>query len=209
MPRKPVIAVVGEIFMRDNPFCSSFIVKRLEDLGAETLMSPFREWITYSQYRYYRDSKWKGDVKGMLSSKVQDIFLNFVLHKIDKAVEGSADMEKEVPLDEMLSLCNPYIHKDYDGDPALNLGTCSYLVGTGISGIANILPFTCMPGTLVSALSNPFREDNDSIPWVNIAYDGQEDSAIETRLQAFMHQAHEFAEKKGYTKSGNHIRILR
>jgi predicted nucleotide-binding protein (sugar kinase/HSP70/actin superfamily) len=58
--RKPVVAVVGEIFMRDNAFCNGNIVKRLEALGLEVLMAPFSEWLTYSTYRYARDSKWKG-----------------------------------------------------------------------------------------------------------------------------------------------------
>lgn len=194
--RKPVIAVVGEIFMRDNPFCSGFIVDKLEALGAEVLMSPFREWITYSTYRYWRDSVWKGDVKGLFKSKLQDLFTNILLHKLDRAVDGLADMDKEVELHEMLEYCAPYIHRDYDGDPALNLGNCVHLVEQGVSGIANILPFTCMPGTVVASLSAVFRDDHDNIPWVNIAYDGQEDTGIETRLQAFMHQAREYRERK-------------
>ena len=38
IPRKPVIAIVGEIFMRDNAFCSGFLRDQLEELGAETVM---------------------------------------------------------------------------------------------------------------------------------------------------------------------------
>jgi len=39
--------------------------------------------------------------------------------------------------------------------------------------------------------------DHDGIPWENIAFDGQEDAGIETRLQAFVHQAREFARTRG------------
>jgi hypothetical protein len=38
------------------------------------------------------------------------------------------------------------------------------------------------------------------MPWVDIAFDGQEDTGIETRLQAFMHQAKEYSETRGYNK---------
>ena len=102
-----------------------------------------------------------------------------------------------LPVEEILELSAPYIHRDYVGDPPLALGRAAGLAKTGISGVANILPFTCMPGTLVSALSTSFRKDHDNIPWVNIAYDGQQDTNIDTRLQAFMHQAREYAEKHG------------
>ena len=200
IPRKPVIAVVGEIFMRDNPFASGFLVQKLEALGAETIMAPFREWLTYSTYRFQRDSKWKSDAKGLIKAKLQELFTHRVIHPLDKAIEHVAEMEREVELADMISLCGPYVHRDYDGDPALNLGTCSKLAETGISGIANILPFMCMPGTLVTALSNSFRKDYDNIPWVNIAYDGQDDSGVETRLEAFIHQAKEYSKTHGYDK---------
>ena len=35
---------------------------------------------------------------------------------------------------------------------------------------------------------------------MSIAYDGQEDASIELRLQAFMHQAAQYAEEKGLTQ---------
>jgi len=60
------------------------------------------------------------------------------------------------------------------------------------------MPFTCMPGTIVASLSAAFRMDHEEMPWVDIAYDGQEDTGIETRLQAFAHQAREFCRRKGY-----------
>ena len=99
----------------------------------------------------------------------------------------------------MLNACGPYVHRHYDGDPALNLGTSAILVDKGISGIANILPFTCMPGTLVASVSDQLRKDKGNIPYVSIAYDGQEDASIDLRLQAFMHQATQYAEEKGLT----------
>jgi len=196
--RKPVIPVVGEIFMRDNPFCSGHLVQKLEQYGAETVIAPFSEWLSYSTYRYTRDSKWKGDYKGILKSKIQHYAQNYSAKKLQQSVHGLYDHKREIELHEMLESCGPYIHKHYDGDPALNLGSSVALFKTGISGIANILPFTCMPGTVVTALADRFKRDHDNIPYVSIAYDGQEDSAIDLRLQAFMHQAREFAKSKGY-----------
>jgi predicted nucleotide-binding protein (sugar kinase/HSP70/actin superfamily) len=197
IPRKPVVAVVGEIFMRDNPFCSGYLVDRLEGLGAETIMAPFREWITYSSYRWGRDARWKGNRKDIFKSRIQEFFQHVVTSGISGAVSEELEMERDVELEEMLDLCDPYVHKDYDGDPALAFGAAAALAGQGISGVVNILPFTCMPGTLISAVSPTFRRDHDNVPWVNIAYDGQDDSGIQTRLQAFMHQAGEYCTERG------------
>ncbi len=198
--RKPVIAIVGEIFMRDNPFCSGFLIDRLEKFGAETFIAPFAEWISYSTYRYTRDSLWKGDYKGVLKSKIQEFSQNISSSKLHKAVHGFIDSERDISVKDMLSSCGDYIHKHYDGDPALNIGSSVMLAKTGISGIINFMPFTCMPGTLVSSVAHKFKKDHNNIPYESIAYDGQEDTSIELRLQAFMYQAKEFASKNGYNK---------
>jgi predicted nucleotide-binding protein (sugar kinase/HSP70/actin superfamily) len=190
--RKPVIAVVGEVFMRDNPFCSGFIVDKLEALGAETWMGPFAEWIVYSSYRYWRDSWWKGDIRGLFRSKLQQIAQQYTAKKLHKGVSCFVEMEREVDVKEMLHRIGPYIHKDYDGDPVASIGGASALFETGISGVVHIMPFTCMPGTAIAAVTNDFRKDHNNLPWENIAYDGQVDSSIDTRLQAFMHQAKEY-----------------
>ncbi len=196
IPRKPVILVVGEIYMRDNPFCSGGVVDSLETLGTETLMTPFIEWITYSSIRWERDSRWKGDRIGLIKAKIQKHFSRAFLHSMEKSVKDLVDMEREVTIEEMLERCGPYIHKDYDGDPVLAFGAASALVETGISGVVNILPFTCMPGTLISAIAPAFRKDHGNIPWLNVDYDGQDQGSLDTRLQAFVYQAREYAESQ-------------
>lgn len=198
--RKPVIPIVGEIFMRDNAFCSGFLVQKLEELGAETIISPLSEWITYSTYRYGRDSIWKNDIKGLFKSKIQAFSQKITANKLHKAVGDAVEHHRDIPLDDMLTLCEPYIHKDYDGDPALAFGMAAGLVETEISGVVNILPFACMPGTLIQSVSHVFRKNHDNIPWEDIAYDGQDNMGIETRLQAFIHQAKEYSKAKGYDK---------
>jgi predicted nucleotide-binding protein (sugar kinase/HSP70/actin superfamily) len=93
----------------------------------------------------------------------------------------------------MLSLCNKYVNQFYDGDPAIAIGTSMALTQHGVSGIAAILPFTCMPGTLVASVSDSFRKDHNNIPFINIAYDGQDSVSLDTKLQAFVFQVKEFA----------------
>lgn len=194
--RKPVIAVVGEIFMRDNAFCSGNVVRRLEELGAETMIAPFAEWISYSTYRYTRDSKWKKNIKGLIRSTIQGKFQSYFEHQLVRAVEEFSPVGPLVRIKDMLEHCDQYIHRDYDGDPPLSLGTTSILSEGYISGVINILPFTCLPGTLNTSVSEIFRRNNDQLPWENFAYDGQEDASIENRLQAFMHQAREYSKRK-------------
>ena len=199
-----MVAIVGEIFMRDNDFCNGGLINRLEQLGVETLISPFSEWLTYSTYRYGRDSVWKRDTRGFIKSKIQGIAQHLSAESLLRDIIRDSDHARNVPLQAMLSLCNPYVHKDYDGDPAISMGTAAYLAARGIAGVAAILPFTCMPGTLIASVSDSFRKDHNNLPWINIAYDGQDSVSLDTRLQAFVFQVKEFAHE-GTRHSGSLI----
>jgi len=191
--RKPIVSIIGEIFMRDNAACNGNVSIRLEDLGVEVIVAPFSEWITYSTHRFTRDSIWRNDKKGVLKSKVQALGQEVISASLLHGLEKFIDHEKDVSLHDMLNLCNKYVSEFYDGDPAVSIGTSVALAQRGISGIAAILPFTCMPGTLVASVSDSLRKDHNNIPFINIAFDGQDSVSVETRLQAFAFQVKEFA----------------
>lgn len=191
--RRPVVAVIGEIFMRGNAGCNGDVANRLEDLGVEVVIGPFSEWINYSTYRFKRDSKWRNDTKGLIKSKIQGIGQDVIANSLLSSIEKFTDHEKDVSLHEMLHLCNKYVSEYYDGDPAIAMGTSVALTERGVSGIGAILPFTCMPGTLIASVSDSFRKDHNNIPFINIAYDGQDSVSLDTRLQAFVFQVKEYA----------------
>ncbi len=194
--RRPVVAVLGEIYMRDNAGCNGNIANRLEALGAEVVIGPFSEWITYSTHRFTRDSRWKNDTKGLIRSKIQGIGQEVIVDYLLRGINKYTDTTKDVSLHEILKLSNKYVSEFYDGDPPIAMGSSAALAQRGVSGIAAILPFTCMPGTLVASVSDSFRKDNNNIPFINIPYDGQDTVSLETRLQAFMFQVREYAEAR-------------
>jgi len=192
---KPLVAIVGEIFMRDNPFCSNYLVRRLEDLGAETLMAPFAEWVNYSTIRYIRDSRWKGNKAALYKAKLQYLLQKTMEKRIVGSIANTFDLRSDVEVEEMLENCGEFIHKDYDGDPPLAIGTSNILAGKQISGVVNILPFTCLPGTINCTVSQGLRKKHNNLPWENFAWDGNENIGLDTRFEAFMYQVKEYAEK--------------
>jgi predicted nucleotide-binding protein (sugar kinase/HSP70/actin superfamily) len=202
-PRRPVISVTGEIFMRDNPYANGFIAQKLENLGAEIMVTPVREWVNYSTYRYWRDSMRERSLKGLIKAKIQEVYQKRTERRLVNVVRDYVDVHRDIHLKETLELCTPYVDKSYDGQPALVLGGSAGQVATGIAGIVNIMPFTCMPETFTTSVTPLFRKDFDNIPWLNIAFDGQEDTSIDTKLQAFMHQATEYARRRGILIAGS------
>ena len=85
------------------------------------------------------------------------------------------------------------MHESFGGEAILSIGKAIDYILRGASGIASIAPFTCMPGTVVAALSKQVQKDFNNIPWINLFYDGQqEDITTQTRIEAFMFQAKTF-----------------
>ncbi len=76
----------------------------------------------------------------------------------------------------------------------MSIGKSKDFVRKGVSGLVNIMPFTCMPGTVVNALFKRFREEHNNIPFLNLAYDGQEQTNTRTRMEAYMYQVRQFRE---------------
>jgi predicted nucleotide-binding protein (sugar kinase/HSP70/actin superfamily) len=54
----------------------------------------------------------------------------------------------------------------------------------------NILPFGCMPGTIVSLLLHQFRRDY-GLPVLNVVVEGTKDPGESIRFDAFIQQARE------------------
>jgi predicted nucleotide-binding protein (sugar kinase/HSP70/actin superfamily) len=131
-----------------------------------------------------------------------------IAHNLLKNVKHIIDHEKDVSLQDMLNMCNAYVNKHYDGDPPIAMGTSVALYNRGIAGYAAILPFTCMPGTLVASVSDSFRKDHNNIPFLNIAYDGQDSVSLDTRLQAFVFQVKEYAKVKKLEKAAPRAKVL-
>jgi predicted nucleotide-binding protein (sugar kinase/HSP70/actin superfamily) len=82
-------------------------------------------------------------------------------------------------------------------EAALSIGKAIDFCRHKLSGVINILPFTCMPGIVVTGVAEAIRADNDRIPWLDVIYDAQGGTNIQTRLEAFMHQARHFYARLG------------
>jgi len=188
--QKPVIGVVGEIYIRSNRFSNNDLVKRIEELGGAVWLAPIAEWISYTNYTSKKKSKKKDSMLGLFNL----IMTEYIQHKDERMLEEifkpHLKYGEEPKVKEILEKASPYIHKSFEGEAILSIGKSIDFAHKGVSGIVNAMPFTCMPGTISSAIMRLIQKDYD-VPVINIAYDGQGTTNIVTRLEAFMHQVKE------------------
>jgi predicted CoA-substrate-specific enzyme activase len=190
--RRPVIGVIGEIYMRSHSFGNRDIIRKIEALGGEAWLAPIGEWILYCTNRHiansWKDKKYLDLLKGYMQDKVQKMDERRLYEPFhDTLVNGEDAVTAQI-----LKNAAPYMHDTFEGEAILSIGKAVEFAERGLSGVVNIMPFSCMPGTIVAALSRKVREDLNNIPWLNLDYDGVEDSGSQTRIEAFMYQAEQY-----------------
>jgi predicted CoA-substrate-specific enzyme activase len=195
--RRPIIGLVGEFYVRANAFSNQDIIRQLESLGAEVWTAPVFEWFLYRNFRRDMRARLDGDWKLVLKNKLKDKVMRHDEHELTQAMHELLDNAEEPPTEDVLELAAPYVHKSFEGEAIMTVGKAVDFARKGLAGIVAVMPFTCMPGTVSNAILKRVREDEAGIPFLNMVFDGLEQATALTRLEAFVHQASEYALRRG------------
>jgi predicted CoA-substrate-specific enzyme activase len=199
--KRPLIGIIGEIFVRHNTFANENVIRKIEALGGEVWLAPVEEWIYYVNHTALR--KALVNLRNSFTQKLaEDLLRTFITRHVQRKTEheysrnftGFLKTLKEPSTAEILKNAAPYLHDSFEGEAVLSMGKAVDLVKRGASGIVSAMPFGCMPGTIVSALLKGLRQ-NEKVPCLSVAYDGAETTCSGIQLEAFMHQAGEFMKK--------------
>lgn len=74
---KPVVGVVGEIYVRNNRFANENLYRFLEDLGLEVWLPPVTEWIYFINYTSKRWAKKLGWFRTVLRYIIETQYLKW------------------------------------------------------------------------------------------------------------------------------------
>jgi predicted nucleotide-binding protein (sugar kinase/HSP70/actin superfamily) len=198
---KPVIGIVGEIYVRSNRFSNEDVIRQVEMLGGEAWLAPVSEWLLYVTETSKTSARMRRAWKDLIKAHLTDWFQGRDERAFLSTFNGTLRSLHEPAIKRTLRTARPYIHHSFEGEAVLSVGKAIDYVRRGVSGIVNVMPLSCMPGTIASAVLKRVREEHGNIPLLNIAYEGQKDSQTLTRLEAFMHQAGEYREGKEKKKS--------
>ncbi|MGW8272926.1 MAG: acyl-CoA dehydratase activase, partial [Thermodesulfovibrionales bacterium] len=185
---KPLIGIVGEIFVRSNAFSNEAIVRKVEELGGMVWLAPVEEWIYYVNFISLRKA-----LRKMERSAIIQLFLKSLLqkrreHQFVRHFKGCLRTLEEPSTRTILAKASPYVHDSFEGEAVLSIGKTIDLIERGASGIINVMPFGCMPGTIVSGLLQRISRER-GIPCISVAYDGTESTTTYLQLEAFIEQA--------------------
>jgi len=194
--QKPLIGIVGEIYVRSNRFANEDVLDKVEQFGGEAWLAPLSEWIHYINAMGRRRSLEKKHFSNLLKIALTEYYQRKDEHRLEKIFRRHLRHGEEPSTREVLDQASPYLHYSFEGEAILSIGKTVDFCKKGASGVINVMPFTCMPGTVVSALLKRYREENNNLPVLNMAYDGQEQTNTLTRIEAFMYQTKQFHEQR-------------
>jgi len=183
--KRPLIGLIGEIFVRSHNFSNENLIKKIEALGGEVWLAPMEEWIYYINDMSLRKALIKKDKSDMMNIFAKRFFQKRIEHKYAKHFKGFLKTLSEPDTKVILDKAAPYLHDSFEGEAVLSIGKAIDLIQRNAAGIINAMPFGCMPGTIVTALLKKLSKDF-GVSCISIPYDGSESPTTELQLEAFM-----------------------
>jgi predicted nucleotide-binding protein (sugar kinase/HSP70/actin superfamily) len=133
-------------------------------------------------------AKRRNELKHWLTNMTQHAFQRRMERTIAKPLEEKFGPLAEGAIEHVLKMALPYLHDSFEGEAVLSVGKIMEYHHQGFGGVINVMPFTCMPSTIVSTQTMRISKDCGNMPILNISFDGQEDPTLTTRLEAFVEQ---------------------
>jgi predicted CoA-substrate-specific enzyme activase len=186
---RPKIGVLGEIYVRHHTASNNDLVRQLESLGAEVDMAGFTEFLFYTNWVRKGESWRDGNLRLWLANLLRNRVQHRLQHRINEPFEPLLGDVNEPPTTEVLDLADPYIDRSFEGEAVLSIGKLLEFHRHGCHGVINVMPFACMPSTIVGGVAKRLTPVIGQMPVLSISYDGQQDPTMHTRLEAFIYQA--------------------
>jgi len=196
---RPLVGVVGEFYVRLHDGANQDILRKLEANGAETWLAPMTEFFSYANFigKILSADRLRGG--GLSKEEFAEYtarWLNARLvdkeeHTLFGATLPFLDGYDDISSEEVIREGSKYVDHNFGGEAICSMGKSEDFAKRGLAGIVSVIPFNCMPGNVVTALSQALRRRHGNIPFLNLDYDGFIDSSRESKIINFMWQVKE------------------
>ncbi|MCK4389132.1 MAG: hypothetical protein KAV83_02690 [Desulfobacterales bacterium] len=206
IPPKPLIGIVGEIYLRTHVHANQHLIRVLERHGAEVINASMAEWINYTTYDRLREAKigfrlnlkqlrlgpmkeYLGKILGYWGDLLYQEFRQKQAYKRARSLIDLAEDHKIAHLEGILKEDDLFTF-DVGTEACLSIaGIIEYARG-GYNGVVNVYPFTCMPSTTTSAIVMPLM-NKLGVPYLDTPYDSGIQPGREAAIRTFMYQAYQ------------------
>jgi predicted nucleotide-binding protein (sugar kinase/HSP70/actin superfamily) len=215
IPPKPLIGIVGEIYLRSHVHSNQNVIKMLERYGAEVVNASIAEWVDYTTYDRVREAKTslrlnlkqfrldgvKSGLKKLLNHGGDMLYQRIRLDQAYKRVKPLLDLARDHGVAHMEKILTRHDLYSFElgTEACLSIAGIMEYMQEGYNGVVNVYPFTCMPSTITSSIMRPIMNRN-KIPYLDAPYDGTYQPGREAAIRTFMYQANQHFKRNGRKK---------
>ena len=212
VPPKPLIGIVGEIYLRTHVHANQDVIRVLEGYGAEVVNASLAEWVNYISYdglrvaktgfrlalRQFRLGPMKKYLKDIISLGGDLYYQEFRQKKIYKRVRSLIDLAEDHRIGHLEEILMEEDLLDFDvgTEACLSIPGIMEYAREGYNGVVNVYPFTCMPSTITSAVVGPLMNEL-GVPYLDTPYDSSTQPGREAAIRTFMYQANQHFKRHG------------
>ena len=155
--KRPLVGVVGEIYVRSDSYINNDLIRKIEELGGEAWLTPFSEWIFYTvkvtellrQQHSTNSKNVLQKLKSVKSKAINWLETTFVFEKWEKEFYAAAspilDDRHEWDVEDVMEEGLKYIPWQFEGESILTLGRAKLFVKKdGAKAIVNASPMFCI-----------------------------------------------------------------
>jgi predicted nucleotide-binding protein (sugar kinase/HSP70/actin superfamily) len=196
LPRKPLVGINGEVYLRNNRFSNKDLVRACEAAGLEVVVSPLGEWLKYIYHRNIEDAASSRSLKRVLAGYIKKLVLEHDEHLVTSQCRGLLDVN-EPPTTDILSRTSLYLSPRCGSEAVLSLGSgLIWMQDPRFAGAISVMPHGCMPGGIVAAMSERLSTTYQK-PWISLTYDGFPETNNLTRINNFAEVIRFCSQEKG------------
>lgn len=216
---KPLIGIVGEIFLRMHRDSNQDLIKVLEKYGAEVENASISEWVNYVSYAGLRQAKKNlalslrllrfPEVKAY-AKEVLNFGANLLFQeRTQKALYRRAQKITDLAGDHKISHLEKTLDRsgifsfDVSTEACLSIAGILHCAREGYNGAVNVYPFACMPSITTSAVVRPLMSERQ-FPYLDTPYDGSFQPNREASIRTFLYQAQQHFNHHGRKMAGDH-----
>lgn len=166
---KPRVGVVGEILVKYHPTANNNLVELLEAEGAEAVLPDLIDFLMYCAYCHKaKFDLLSGSFRSMFNGMISIKFMDAYRRDMKKALSASRRFEAPKPIEEVAKFAEEHLSlANQTGEGWFLTGEMVELLHSGVSNIACLQPFGCLPNHIIG--KGMIRELRKSYSRANIA----------------------------------------
>jgi len=216
IPRKPLIGIVGEIYLRTHNRANQDVIRMLEKYGAEVVNASIAEWVNYTAYDRLREARigLSRNLRLLRYKKIREyasrifsyggelLYQQMSQKRLYKRLEPLLDLPEDHRIGRLedVLLQEDVFSFEVGTEACLSIAGILEYMHEGYNGVVNVYPFTCMPSTITSAVIKPIVS-RQRLPYLDTPCDGTFQPGREAAVRTFMYQAHQHKKRNSSGKS--------